>query len=432
MKPLTLLLALPLLAQEPPPLLSQDPAAQADPDAAGSSRFRFRFRRRPSLRIGNILRVDFRVKIQTDFRGVSPDRETDEGLFHVNRARVGVEGRFLRDFEYEIEREVRDVPNPWRDVFVNYRGLRDFQIQAGKFKVPFGMDQLTGPTNLDFIHRSLIGSQLAPARDIGIMVHGRFFERGLNYQAGLFREDGENTRPDVLQDDRESRSAERTFAGRLTGTPLRLLPVPGILKDWEIGGAFTSSTVPEGLKGFRGRTASRENIFRSYFVHGQRLRVGLESAWTPGPFSLKGEFIHARDQRIGQGRRLEDLPDVIARGWYASGTWLVTGERKVTGLDPNKNFIFGGGLGAVELATRYEQLRFGSSEHPGLPLRHNRAANILSQSDRVWTWGVNWYLNPYAKVQANAVREKVEDIQRAPLETKNRYWMWMVRLQFVM
>ena len=34
-----------------------------------------------------------------------------------------------------------------------------------------------------FVYRSLGASYLAPARDIGIMAHGRFFKRGLNYWA---------------------------------------------------------------------------------------------------------------------------------------------------------------------------------------------------------------------------------------------------------
>ena len=53
------------------------------------------------------------------------------------------------------------------------------------------LDQLTGISNNDFIYRSLGASYLAPARDIGGMVHGRFFGRDLTYAVGLFEHDGE-------------------------------------------------------------------------------------------------------------------------------------------------------------------------------------------------------------------------------------------------
>jgi phosphate-selective porin OprO and OprP len=385
---------------------------------------RFVWNNRPSLRFGDWLRVDFRVKLQGDFRGFSPELETDEGTFVLQRKRVGIEGTFLRHFEYEVERELRES-NPWRDVFVNFRYFRNFQIRAGKFKIPFGMDQLTSPVRLDFVYRSRIGDTLAAARDIGVAAHGRFFRRGLNYEAGFFQQDGENARSG------QSLGAGNTFAGRVTGTPLRLLKMPVALESVELGVAFTTSTVPEGLNSVRAQTASGETFFPSMFVKGNRLRLGLDLNWSPGPFSIKGEFIHLQDERRNQGLFNQDLSDLISRGWYVSGTWAITGEKKIEGIEPRKNFLRGG-FGAVELATRYEQLRFGSSEHPGPPLRNLRAPNILGNSDRVWTVGANWYLNRWAKIQVNAIREKIEDTLRSPISGRELFWMWICRLQFVL
>lgn len=405
--------------------------------------FRFIFKSYPSFRFGNFLRIDVKSKFQGDLRSFSPELETEKGTFDLRRARIGVEGKFLKHIEYEVEYEMRDVfrsleegegdeksSNRWRDAYLNFTHFPDFQIKAGKFKVPLGLDQLTGPTKLDFVYRSRIGDTLAPARDVGVMLHGRFFKRGLNYEFGLFERDGENARSG------ENPGAERTFAGRLTGTPLRMKVLPALFKTAELGVAFTSSPVPEGAKGIRGRTVARKRFFPlegdRMFVHGQRLRVGTELNWRPGPFSLKGEFIHLRDERIGQSLRQTDLPDLIARGWYLSGTWAVTGEQKADGIEPRKSFLRRGGIGAVEVALRFEQIRFGSSEHPGPPLRNQRAPNILAASDRVWTMGVNWYLNRWVKVQFNTIREKIEDIVRAPIPGEDMYWTRVVRFQVVM
>lgn len=451
--PILFLLATALHAQTGPG------AQQEEEQERDSPGVRFRFRRYPSLRFGRWLRMDFHLKFQGDFRTFTPDLRRSEreeaGLFDLRRIRIGIEGRFLRHFEYEVERELReevsggnfDNPlHPWRDAFVNFRYFRRFQIRAGKFKVPFGMEQLTGPTRLDFVFRSRINDSVAPARDIGIVAHGRFFERGLNYEAGLFKQDGENARATglapVLSGEppkTEVASGLRTFAGRLTGTPLRLLPLPGLLKEIELGGAFTSSTVPTGIglagsKGLRGRTVDRGSFFPHIPVHGHRLRLGAEMNWNPGPFSVKGEFMHAQDERRGQGVRGNDLPDLIARGWYLSGTWVVTGERKAGGVEPRRALLLGRGIGALELAARYEQLRFGSEEHPDQPSRTPRAANILGNGDRVWTLGVNWYWNRHVKIQFNAVHEKLEDpfLNRSPREGVSVYWMRVVRLQFIM
>jgi phosphate-selective porin OprO/OprP len=407
-----------------------------------SKGFRFVFKNNPSLRFGKVLRIDFRSKFQGDFRSFSPELDTDEGVFDLRRTRVGIEGTFLKNIEFEVEYELRDVLRPiengdetassaqLRDAYVNLTYFEDFQIKAGKFKIPFGLDQLTGPTRLDFINRSRIGDTLAPARDVGIVVHGRVFKRGLSYEAGLFERDGENARPG------DNPGAERTFAGRLTGTPLRLLALPGVFKTAELGVAFTSSTVPEGAKGIRARTVARKIFFPlsgdRMFVHGQRLRVGTELNWMPGPFSVKGEFIHMRDERLAQSLRGTDLPDLISRGWYLSGSWAVTGEKKASGIEPRRELLPKMGMGAVELAIRYEQIRFGSSEHPGAPLRHTRAANLVPASDRVWTFGVNWYLNRWIKVQFNGIRERIEDLVRMPVPGEDLLWSRIIRLQVVM
>lgn len=419
---LGLLAAFPLAAQN-------RPAADPDQDEEEKEQrgVRFLMKKRPSLRLGKVLRVDFRAKIQTDFRGYSPELETEEGLFQLHRARIGVEGRFLKHFEFEVERELRETQTPWRDVYVNFRYFRRFQIKAGRYKVPFGREQLTGATDLDFVYRSLIASYLAPARDLGIMVHGRLFNRGLSYDVGLFKQDGDKAR---TSDNRGT--GERTFAGRLTGQPLRLLSAPALVKNLEVGGAFTSSPVPEGLKGLRGRTIAEETFFPHVYVRGPRLRLGAEMSWMPGPFSLQGEFIHVQEERRGQGLRGENLPDLISRGWYLTGTWVVTGEKKVQDLAPRKEFLTGRGAGALELAARYEQLRFGSGAHPGRPFRGPRAANILGNSDRAWTFGLTWIVNRWVKIQANAIREKIEDPQRSAIFGRNRFWTRVARVQFAM
>jgi phosphate-selective porin OprO/OprP len=419
-------------------------SAQEDKDQGKSTRkFRFVFRRYPSLRFGNWLRADFRAKIHTDFRIFDPEihHQDDGRLFELRRMRVAVEGTAFKIFEYQVERDVRSEvseeefssKHAWKDVFVNFRYFRKFQIQGGHFKLPFGMEEMTGSTHTDFIARSIASQALTPARDMGIMAHGHLFERGLHYQVGFFQHDGEGARGknDII-------AGYRTFAGRLTGTPLQLLKLPGTLQGIQFGGAFTESAVPEadpiksGPGGLRARTYSKQTWFQDLFVHGHRLRLGGEMQWTPGPFSLKGEFIHVRDQRIGQGLMSNDLPDLIARGWYAAGTWLVTGEKKVDTIVPKRSLIPFHGLGALEIAGRYEQTRFGSSEHPGKPTRSLRAANILGNREFAWTFGANWYWNRMVRIQFNATREQIEDPVRSPFGNREPFWMKVWQLQFVM
>ena len=403
---------------------------------------RHSFLPRPEFRLGDWLKVDFRFKLMHDFRAFDPEVSGDEGeTSNLRRFRVGIQGYITKDFEFEVEREIRNEvaeafslrARPthylWRDVYGNYRHFRRFQIRAGQFKIPFGLDQLNGITSGEFVFRSLIGSYLAPGRDIGVMAHGKLFESRLQYQAGWFRHDGAR----IHQAD-YSPSGERTFAGRLASAPFSWVAPPRFLKslkDLELGVAFTESAVPEGLRSPRGRTwIATHNYFPRINVHGHRLRLGTELSWTPGPFSLRGEVIRVRDERLGQGLRGTDLPNLISRGWYLSGSWVLTGEKKDRYVIPKRPFGWGTGFGAFEIAARGEQIRFGSAEHPGTPSRSTRAANLASASERVATFGVNWYLNRWVRVQFNGLRETIEDPDKVPVRGIQSYWSKYVRIQF--
>ena len=407
-------------------------------------KFHLEWTSRPRLRVGELVRIDFRFKFFHDFRTFDPEISGAEGdVSNLRGVRVGIEGRITPHFEFEVEREIRNEIGEafnfrtrethalWRDVFGNFRYFRRFQIRAGQFKIPFGMDQMQGPAHRDFVFRSQIGDRLAPGRDLGIMLHGRLLDRRLQYQTGIFLSDGWKAH---LKD--YSRSGERTLAVRLAAPPLAFFPVPRFLKSIrgvEFAVAAAENPVTEGLRSLRGRTwVDTHNYFDRINVRGHRLRLGTEMNLTTGPFSAKAEVIRVRDQRLGQGLRGQDLPDLIARGWYVATTWLLTGEQKVNVIRPRRDFLLGKGIGAVEIASRYEQIRFGSSEHPGLPSRSSRAANIFSTSERVATFGTNWHLNRYMRIQFNAVREVIEDVRNAPIPGRDTYWSRYVRMQFVL
>jgi phosphate-selective porin len=157
-------------------------AAQVEPNPPGAREqtveqerergVRLEFDQRPSIRVGRLLRLDLRLTSQADLRDLSsPSASTDEDAFDLHRLRVGIEGTFLRKLEYQVEREMRDSRDPWRDVYVNVRVRRAAEIRAGHFKLPFSLDRTTGSRGLDITHRSLSASYQAPGRDVGVMLH---------------------------------------------------------------------------------------------------------------------------------------------------------------------------------------------------------------------------------------------------------------------
>jgi len=216
--------------------------------------------------------------------------------------------------------------------------------------------------------------------------------------------------------------------------PFNFFKLPALLKparDLELGFAIAENPITEGLRSLRGRTwVITHTYFDRVNVRGHRLRLGAELKWEPGPFLAQGEVIRVSDQRLGQGLRDEDLPNLIERGWYFTTGWVVTGEKTAGGIVPKRDFVRGRGMGAVQIAARYEQIRFGSADHPGLPSRGSRAANVFAESERIASFGVNWYLNRFMKIQFTGLREVLEDPVKAPIPGVDTYWSKFLRMQF--
>jgi phosphate-selective porin OprO and OprP len=420
--------AQPANPQEKEPQKSQEPEPPKSTEEKGD--WGLLWNDRPSLRLGRGTRVDFRARVQADIRESEapiPDDEDDAGL-DLSRRRIGIDGEIVNLFDYQVEYEFADDNDPWRDVYIDYKQFDFVQVMAGKFKEPFSLDELTSSTNLDFVYRSRAAIFLAPGRDKGVMVHGRVLPRGmLRYELGAFDHDGINARtnnPDRVYGD-------ATVAGRATVQPFR--STESLFSDLMVGAAFTTSDVPEGLTGLRARTSINVPFYvPEVFVNGERRRIGFEARWRPGPFSIKSEWMKLTHERLGQSSDDTDLSKFFGEGWYVSGTWAITGEDKAEGLDAPRRPLFQGGIGAVELAVRLESLTFGSEANNDLPSSGPRADVVEGNTNRLVTYGVNWYVNRWIKIQANFVRERISDPLQGPLPEKFSFWSQFFRFQFSM
>src|SRR3989441_5685949 len=246
------------------------PADQLEPDGKGT---RVTWKQHPSFRIGSVFRIDLEAKFQEDVRDTYVG-EPDLPRTQLHRNRIGVQGHLFKQIEYEVERELTEKEldagktpkSPWKDVNVNLTFVKNAQVKIGKFKIPFGLDQLTGVTHGDFVYRSLGANYLAPARDVGAMVHGRFFKHRLNYWSGVFRHDGDNAHSSKIQ------GGDTTFAARLTGVPFRRIE----LDTLQVGAAMTVSALSDDSfrpNGLRGRTLFTQHTFLDpVYVKGPRRR----------------------------------------------------------------------------------------------------------------------------------------------------------------
>jgi phosphate-selective porin OprO and OprP len=371
---------------------------------------------RPTILLGDDSRIEIHARLQTDYlvrNEADPDASTLALRDRLSwpRKRVGIEGVLFDRVSFQIEGEVGDT-DPWRDVYADVKISRALRVRAGHFKVPFSLEQLTSGGDLDFVARAAAVTELAPSRDLGVMVHGRVARRMLKYEAGVFEADGATR---LWADD-----ALRTLASRITLAPLADGSTLGSDR-LEFSAALMRSNLPEGRLGTAGHLVMGNTFFRRMFVNGTRTRLGASIAWNGERASLRGELLRSSDTRIGQGLDGGTLSDLVSNGGYVSG--LVHLVRNSRGDFP---------LRALDLTGRFDRLVFGNGLSADEAFLNPRADLVARVGKDAVTGGVNWHLNRWIKVQGNVVREQVLDpLALVPLSA-TPLWSSVVRFQVAM
>jgi phosphate-selective porin OprO and OprP len=367
-----------------------------------------------SLRAGDGVRLEPHARFQTDLLLTDQERPIDD-RFDWARRRIGIDGELLDRVEFQIEREL-ETESPWRDIYGDVKIVQALRIRAGRFKLPFSLEHSTSGFDLDFLERASAVEAMSPGRDLGVMAHGRVARRMLKYEIGLFRHTDSIEVP--VDGNRSDATAGRfgTFAGRVTVSPVRDND-DGTTRDLAFGVALVRNTMPEGLYGVVGRAFDGERVSERMYVNGARTRLGIESLWSAGRFTLKGELLQLVDERKQQAITGEDLSNLIVRGAYLTGVWRVAGKHGKRGS-------------AVDVSARFDRLSFSSANTTDEAFANPRADRVAPLSQRAWTFGATWIVNRWVRVQGNAVREQLID----PLGVRDLApvspWTTVMRLQF--
>jgi phosphate-selective porin OprO and OprP len=118
-----------------------------------------------------------------------------KGSFRIRRAKTTLEGWFWKpELKYELQlswagpEAGASTNTPLEDAIITWdaskKGL--FEITFGQFKVPFGRQELTTSSGLQFVDRSLLTFEFTRGRDVGVMVGGQAQGGKLAYRLGMF------------------------------------------------------------------------------------------------------------------------------------------------------------------------------------------------------------------------------------------------------
>jgi phosphate-selective porin OprO/OprP len=348
---------------------------------------------------------------QLDFRGYQSGNHPPNSFF-LRRARIALEGKLDHYFDFRIEGDFADPLTPLRDLYINIHRIDEFQLRFGQFRVPFSQEEMRSDNNQDFVERSLVNN-LVPSRSPGLGASGVLNKGVFEYQLGAWNGKG-------------------LLASNTTGTPeialrLRFNPWKNghnfLAKGFIFGGAFTQGRSGPPNLSVRGITESRSTIFFvPDTINGKYIRANGEFTWLLGPAAIRAEYDQTNQNRDNLGQNGGNLPGVVAKGYAAQLTYLLTGEEKpeLTTVTPKNNLFADSngkqGLGAWELKVRYANLQISDATS-----KSNRAGTLY--------FGTNWYMNRYVRYMLDLGFERFKDPLRAPQPGDKNFFVILSRVQ---
>lgn len=170
------------------------------------------------------------------------------------------------------------------EVYTEYTFCDPLTLKVGQFKIPFGIENQMSPTVVELIDvyalstRKMICSDpttgSTSGRDIGMMVHGHFFETTLKYNFAVINGQGINT-ADV--NNAKDLVASIDYSG-----------VDNLLLN--LSAYYGTACTMDNQACFAGRMQKGDDYNRQRYSIGARYIDNL--------FSLRSEYIYGKDERL--------------------------------------------------------------------------------------------------------------------------------------
>jgi len=347
--------------------------------------------------------------LQADSRTFfADDKINGNDGFILRRARPIFTGTVFHDFDFNFTPEFAGNVGAVQilDAYINYHYNAAFQIEAGKFKSPVGLEQLQ-PDYVTFFNERSIVNNLVPDRDIGLELHGDLLGGTVSYAAGIF-----NGAPDYIGTTVNADSDnDKAFEGRVFVQPFRptnILPLQGlgvgVGGSYEVDRGGTAAGTQTGLTA--GYKTDGQQTFYTYntavAATGAHWRFSPQGYYYYGPFGMLGEYAISDQQLVG-GTVTGASKEVYVNNnaWEVSGGWVLTGEdASYNGVTPRSPFnLHTGQWGAWQVVGRYAQLNVDNDA-----FTDGFATTGSASAAYAWAVGLNWYLNKNIRVNASFSR----------------------------
>ncbi len=319
--------------------------------------------------------------LQFDVRWLAQGSPTD-AQFLLRRARVEVEATLLERYRFVLEPDFGEGEVELKDSWMEAHVGGGLAVRAGRFKTPFGLEVLRSSRLLWFAERGL-PSALAPGRDLGVMLHGRWMDERMEAALGVFGgvPDGASEREDPSADkDVALRVFAYPFRGALAGTGVGVAATVGAETGSEESPALAAYETPAGAVLFK-----HEGVW----ADGLRRRLAPQATIFAGPVGLLAEYtISQYYLQTASGSELRSH-----WAWQLAAAWALTGQtQRPDGLQlrpgtdaPSK--------GSLELAARLHGLTLDS--------------RVPIPDHDVFAWSIAFHWHPAPHMRLSMMAERV-------------------------
>ncbi|MBC7983210.1 MAG: porin [Candidatus Obscuribacterales bacterium] len=348
----------------------------------------------------------------------------------LRRVRPTLEGTINRIYDFRFTPDFAGGRAFLLDGYVATRFQPWFTVQAGKFKVPVGLERLVSANDIRFIERAYPTS-LLPNRDLGVQMTGDISSGLLHYSLGYFNgvTDGGSSDGGTPSDAENDTAGD--FAGRIFVQPF-INSEQFSLRGLGVGIAgtyvdVTGTPINSNLATYR--TPGQQTLFQyrantgtaplnnATYADGSRTRVTPQAYYYFGNFGLLTEYARVSQdvsRQVSAARKISNTLDTQA--WHVQVSWFLTGEEETfKGFTPGSTFSPGKpGTGALELVARHHVLLFdkdafawetgvGYTNSFANPIGKIGKATGTINPRKAKSTGIafNWYLNEAFKWQVN-------------------------------
>lgn len=371
-------------------------------------------------------------------------RDLNSGT-NFRRARVGINGKLFKDFDYNILMDfggagAEDVGR-FHEAWIQYSGFKSAKIRVGEFAPLVGLADAGSANSSPFLER-------ASAAEVARNFAGGDTRMGVaafnTYDRWLWSVAVTGNTVSQLNTQAASFTAANNdeqlgLAARIAGTPFRGkgwlihtgLNYSGIVNPGDAGSA-AATRYPVQLRDRPELRVDGSRLIDTGALNADSAAaVGAELGWQSGPVFAQGEAFQYNIKRLNPAAGVSDPK---FSGWYLEGGVSLTGETRTynpktaafDGVVPMANFDPSSGhWGAFEVVARYSTLDL--NYHADAVLAADRVRG--GQQD-ILSLGLDWQLNPAVRFVFEGQNVKIDRLNSSGVQMGQKYNSFAIRSQF--